>query len=180
MQEGAANASASGLAPSLFDVGDEGSGRGTYATATRVSDIDTTTETCFLVSCVSQKGGASAKARNLYVSDWFKKARRFVEQRSDPWFILSAEHGLLHPDTEVAPYEKTLNEMTIAERRAWAKRVIEQMKNQLPSVPQIVLLAGSKYRELLLEYLATRAKVITPLEGLRIGEQLSWFASHTT
>jgi hypothetical protein len=143
----------------------------------RLSDIEASKTTCFLVSCVGQKQGVPAKARDLYTSDWFKKARRFVEDRDGSWFILSAEHGLLHPDTVVAPYNKTLNNMTIAERRTWANRVIEQMKAGLPLAREIVVLAGSKYRQLLIDYLTTRAKVIAPLEGLGIGEQLSWFAS---
>jgi len=96
-----------------------------------------------------------------------------------PWFILSAEHGLLNPDTVTRPYEKTLNTMGVAERRAWAQRVIRQMGTDLPPANRIVVLAGQRYREFLMGYLSNRfADVEVPLEGLRIGEQLSWLASH--
>jgi hypothetical protein len=30
--------------------------------------------------------------------DWFLKSRRYVEQSGAPWFILSAEYGLVPPD----------------------------------------------------------------------------------
>jgi hypothetical protein len=113
----------------------------------------------------------------LYVSDWFKKARLYVEGSGDFWFILSAEHGLLDPEAIVAPYEKTLNHMGVNQRRAWAAKVIEQMEHQLPRTERIVVLAGARYREFLMDNLHSKAKqVVVPLEGLRIGEQLSWLS----
>jgi hypothetical protein len=103
-----------------------------------------------------------------------------VERSGSPWFILSAEHGLLDPEAVIAPYEKTLSNMSVRERREWARRVIGEMQTRLPACEDIVVLAGARYREFLMSYLATRAKRVTvPLEGLRIGEQLSWLASHT-
>lgn len=142
-------------------------------------DIDfvPTDDVVFLVSCVSQKRSDSNPARELYVSDWFRKARAFVERTGAPWFILSAEHGLVRPDAVIAPYEKTLNTLRVRERRAWANRVIDQMQRELPDASQVVLLAGHRYREFLLDYLRRRfEEVMVPLEGMRIGEQLSWFA----
>ncbi len=65
----------------------------------------------YLVSCVSQKLPVSAPAKDLYTSPLFCKARSYVERKGQPWFILSAKHGLLHPDQPVAPYDLTLNTM---------------------------------------------------------------------
>jgi len=126
---------------------------------------------------VGQKAAVPTQAAALYVSDWFKKARYYVEATGAPWFILSAEHGLVHPESVISPYEKTLNQMGIAERRAWANKVVTQMQTQLPPCDEIVVFAGARYREFLMDYLQRRAKqVVVPLEGLRIGEQLSWFS----
>jgi len=134
---------------------------------------------CYLVSCVGQKLESAAKAKDLYVSDWFTKARRYVERACSPWFILSAEYGLVDPESTISPYEKTLNTMGIAARREWAKRVVAQMKLELPSCYEIVVFAGARYREFLMDYLKGRARrVRVPLEGLRIGEQLSWLTTH--
>ena len=55
-------------------------------------------------------------ARDLYISDWYIKARRLVESTGRPRFILSAEHCLVHPDTPLDPYETTLNTMPAAQR----------------------------------------------------------------
>ncbi len=67
----------------------------------------------YLVSCVSKKRSSRAPAKDLYLSDWFIKARNFVEANGGPWFILSAEHGLVAPDDLLEPYEKTLNTMSV-------------------------------------------------------------------
>lgn len=45
-----------------------------------------------------------------------------------PWFILSAEYGLLEPDAEVEPYERTLNTMSVSDRREWARRGFQPLK----------------------------------------------------
>ena len=73
--------------------------------------------TVYLISCVSVKRASPAAARDLYISPWFKKARHYVERKGCPWFILSAEHGLVRPNEMIAPYTKTLNAMPINERR---------------------------------------------------------------
>lgn len=134
------------------------------------------TSTVFLVSCVGQKRTSPSAARDLYTSAWFLKARRYVEASGAPWFILSAEHGLVTPDLIITPYEKTLNRMGVRDRRQWAAMTIDQMEHHLPKADRIVVLAGSRYREFLMDYLKGRAsQVLVPLQGLRIGEQLAWF-----
>ncbi|MEZ5645025.1 MAG: hypothetical protein R3E99_07720 [Burkholderiaceae bacterium] len=83
--------------------------------------------TVYLVSCVSQKGERACEARDLYVSDLFRKARRYAEASGCLWFVLSAEHGLVAPGQVIAPYERTLNTMKVADRRLWAERVAAQL-----------------------------------------------------
>ena len=129
----------------------------------------------FLVSCVAGKRSKAAAAADLYTSAWFVKARAFVEATGDPWFILSAEHGLLGPEKVIEPYERTLNTMSAADRRSWAQKVREQMEENLPDVGEVVVLAGNRYRENLMPYLRRRfPKVTVPMEGLTIGRQLNW------
>ncbi len=70
-------------------------------------------------------------ARDLYVSDWFVKARAYVERTGIDWCILSAEYGLLDPESVIAPYERTLNTMGVVERRAWASKVLGQLQTRV-------------------------------------------------
>jgi hypothetical protein len=138
---------------------------------------DTDTDQVFLVSCVSKKRSVASRAKELYVSDWFQKARSFVERTGCPWFILSAEHGLVGPEVMISPYNKTLNTMPVNERRAWAATVLQQIRAALPDAKRIAFLAGRRYREFLIDELRSRHVEITvPMEGLRIGEQLRWLA----
>ena len=133
----------------------------------------------FLLSCVSQKAPHPAPARDLYVSPLFRKARAYVLKSDSLWFILSAEHGLLHPDDVLAPYEKTLNNMRAAERRAWAEKVRHQMETTLPDADEITIFAGQRYREYIEPWLRGRyASVQVPMRGLPIGKQLRWLSEN--
>ena len=131
-----------------------------------------------LVSCVKTKAGRELAAKELYVSDWFVKARALVERSGLDWFILSAEHGLVGVDDVIAPYERTLNRMPVAERRAWAEKVVGQMEKRLPDADEVIILAGKRYRENLMRYLCNRfRKVTVPMEGLTSGRQLRWLGN---
>lgn len=130
-----------------------------------------------LVSCVSQKRDRIAEAKDLYCSDWFLKARRYVEAQGGPWFILSARHGVLHPDTPISPYDITLAAMDHDQRRKWGRTVGAELTRLATIFPKatFVVLAGRLYRESVMDALGQRA--IVPMEGLGIGEQKSWLLS---
>ena len=119
-------------------------------------------------------------AKDLYISPWFQKAKRYVEALEARWAILSAEYGLLSPEEPIEPYDTTLNSMPIKERREWATRVIEQvMELDLPG-ESVVLLAGAKYREFLLPLLEEKGLAVeVPMRGLGIGQQLQWLKEET-
>jgi len=130
------------------------------------------------VSCVGKKCDRAMPAKDLYVSEWFLKARDYVERHADVWFILSARFGLVKPEQIIEPYEQTLNSMSIGERRAWAHQVRAQMEAQLPVQGRCVVLAGSRYREFLMEYLSSRFTTEIPMERLAIGKQLQWLGAN--
>jgi hypothetical protein len=127
------------------------------------------------VSCVKTKSTTPELAEHLYVSPWFRMAREWARRNSERWFILSAEHGLLSPSTLVEPYETTLNRMGIKDRRRWASRVERQMEELSIRGDRAFVLAGERYREFLLTQLHSRFEnVKVPMQGLQMGEQLSW------
>lgn len=77
-------------------------------------------------------------------------------------------------------YERTLNTMGVADRRAWGERVAAQLAEAVPDLSRVVFLAGERYREFLARHLAGRGVAVSvPMEGLRIGEQLSWLGQHS-
>lgn len=136
--------------------------------------------TVYFVSCVKTKRTAAAAAKDLYVSDWFAKARRYVEARHSPWFILSAKYGLVAPDQRIEPYEMTLKRMSVAERRRWADAVLQSIFREVPALRHAIFLAGRSYREFLGSALRERGVTTeVPMEGLGSGKQLQWLKQYS-
>lgn len=139
-------------------------------------EIDPAPAPVFLVACVAAKLDRPAPARALYTSPWFQKARAYVERQGAPWFILSAKHGLIVPETVIAPYDETLGAMKAGARRLWGARVIEAMAAQIDAAAPLIVLAGRNYRDPLWPSIERRASA--PMAGLGIGQQLAWLTTH--
>lgn len=128
-----------------------------------------------LVACAAGKLAHPAPARDLYDSQLYRASRTYAERMGAPWYILSAKHGLLHPDTVVEPYDVTLNTMTRAERIQWSARVINTLVSAHFEPQEVVLLAGRAYREHLTVYLEQFGFTpVIPMLGLGIGQQLAY------
>jgi len=124
-----------------------------------------------LISCVKTKLDHPAKAEDLYISDLFVKNLTFARKlKPDYIFILSAKYGLLKLNDRISPYEKTLNQMPIYERRAWASGVVSELSKYANlNQDKFIILAGEKYREFLLPHMRNYR---IPFEGLSFGNQL--------
>ena len=124
-----------------------------------------------LISCVSQKRTHQSKAKDLYISALFKKNLAYARRLNpDVIYILSAKYGLLDLETEIDPYNLTLNTMSAGQIRSWADKVLQQL-SQVADLnnDHFIFLAGMKYRKYLLPHLRSFE---VPLEGLTIGRQL--------
>lgn len=131
-----------------------------------------------LVSSVRTKADQPRPAKDFYVSAWFTRARALVEQSHLRWFILSTAHGLVDPDTIIGPYECTLHDMSAAEGKQWAERVIGQINDVVPEADEVIVLAGRRYCASLLPYLQVRFSAVSlPLQGLSRGQQLNWLGN---
>ena len=126
-----------------------------------------------LISCASKKRRQKSKARELYISDLFKKELKYAQVLSpDQIFVLSAKYGLVGMDDEIEPYDLTLNTMSSSEIKQWAHGVLRQLGEEVDlQNDQFVFLAGEKYRKYLLPYMT---HVEIPLVGLTIGKQLQF------
>ena len=133
-----------------------------------------------LVGCVKEKSPYTRAARDLYQSTLFVGRRNFVEHSCDEWWILSALHGLVAPDDILEPYDVTLNNASIPERRVWSSLVLKQLAARVQPRPgdQIEFHAGANYRAFGLEEGLRELGCSTesPTEGLRMGEQLSFYS----
>lgn len=130
-----------------------------------------------LLGCGKSKAARTCPASEMYRSALFRSSLRWAIQNCDRWFILSAKHGLLAPETIIEPYELSLASFSTEEREAWGRRVGKHLDEALPYPEhhdaEIVVLAGERYadaidlgdRELYWE---------EPLRGLGIGQRLAW------
>ena len=126
-----------------------------------------------LISCVSQKLDKKSKAKDLYISALFKKNMAYSQTLNpDKIYILSAKYGLLGLEDEIEPYNVTLNTMKVAEKKAWAQKVLSQLE-KVESIEdtKFIFLAGNNYREYLILHLP---HIEVPMVGLPIGKQLQF------
>lgn len=126
-----------------------------------------------LISCVGEKKSHRSKAKDLYHSTWFRYAWCYAQSLNpEKVFILSAKYGLVDPETEIDPYEETLNTKSDSDIQTWAVKVVEALGEKADVANGVfTILAGEKYRRHLVSHL-TRHNV--PMSGLKIGQQLSW------
>ena len=119
-----------------------------------------------LVSCTNAKRDHEAPARMLYdESTYFRKMRAWAESRGAPWYILSAKHGLVDPDTPLAPYD----ERGLSDDQS--DRIAEKLAER--GVGRVYVCAGRDYLDALTPALeAEGIDVIDPFGGLRIGERM--------
>jgi hypothetical protein len=140
----------------------------------------------FLVSCVAAKAATPQPARTLYVSDWFAKARAYVEATGRPWFILSALHGIVRPGRVVEPYDFTWRKDDPTDpddrvrRQTWGRITASNLRDCAPETARLVILAGADYREFLVPALKCRGFAVeVPMAGMGIGQQKQWLLAHT-
>lgn len=133
-----------------------------------------------LVTCVKTKADRPSPAKDLYTSALFRKQRAYAERYGAPWFILSAEHGLVAPDEWLSPYERYLPEMSRSFRAAWSAWVaarLELLAGPLANMT-VEVHAGSVYLDAVRPELeALGAIVVDPLKGLSMGQRLSWYVA---
>jgi hypothetical protein len=133
------------------------------------------TVTVGLVACAGQKLQHPAPARELYVSQLFRKASAYAEASCDRWYILSAKHGLLDPDDVLEPYDLRLGTPAAPPVREWAAKVRGQLEAELAGLDvTLIVLAGEQYRTALQ---GSPWPYEVPMKGLGIGRQLGWLTA---
>ncbi|CAG7658366.1 DUF6884 domain-containing protein [Paenibacillus allorhizosphaerae] len=134
-----------------------------------------------LISCTKLKEAFPCTARQMYWrSALFSKVVTFVEKQDySEWYILSAKYGLLSKDQLIEPYDVTLNNMKVAERKTWAMNTAQQIVELGAS--SVDFYAGQKYREFIIPMLReNKISFAISLEGLGIGEQLQYLSRQTS
>lgn len=129
-----------------------------------------------LVGCGGSKRSEPTAARDLYTSNLFRKSAAWAERLGDPWYIASAKHGLLRPETVIAPYDVRLGAGRDAPPiHQWANGVVAALAAAQPRLRTLTVLAGETYVAPIRWALrGTGIVVLDPLHGLGIGQRLAW------
>ena len=119
-----------------------------------------------LIQCTKSKRDEPATASNLYdESTYYCKMREYADATGHPWFILSAKHGLLDPQTYIEPYD----EFGLTERQA--ETVAEELVDA--GFDTVEVIGGKKYTNPLTPELeAEGIEVIEKCRGLSIGKRM--------
>ena len=122
-------------------------------------------------------------ARHLYTGPLFTARYESVVASNRPWMILSALHGVLHPDEKILPYDVTIADLKGEKRILWQQKVRTSLFRYFshcdpPSRNDtlgktIQLHAGTDYFNALNEALCGLGiEVQQAMQGKGIGEQI--------
>lgn len=105
--------------------------------------------TVVLIECGKAQCKQTVLAKFLYVGVLFKKSwlNMTVNFPHADRFILSTKHHLLDPEALTAPYNVTFAGMSVKEKKAWAAKVISQLKEKGYELDtdEFVFYAGKNY-----------------------------------
>lgn len=98
-----------------------------------------------LISCGKAKREGSWPAKDLYTSSRFRKCIKLAERDFDAYFILSALHGLVRPETKIENYNVTMKDLSKEDALNWAWKVTGEINKQVPKSAELHLFAGKAY-----------------------------------
>jgi len=125
--------------------------------------------------CGKNKLSHKAKAKDLYTSPRFQKSIEYAKTLTDysNIYVLSAKHGLLGLEQEIDPYNQSIYEMSVQEKKAWADMVIKSMSNiSNLKEDKYIFLTDDDYSEFLLPYISNTE---LPLKGILQDEHIIFF-----
>jgi hypothetical protein len=132
-------------------------------------------KTVVLLMCGKNKLSHRAKAKDLYTSPRFQKSIEYAETITDysNIYVLSAKHGLLGLEQEICPYNKSIYQMSVQEKKIWADRVIKSLNN-ISNIKEdkYIFLTDDDYSEFLLPFLVYYE---LPLKGILQDEHINFY-----
>jgi len=92
--------------------------------------------------------------------------------------VLSSLYGLVAPETVIEPYDHTLT-LSGWGIVSFGRQELAKLLPKLAGQHRVVMFAGQRYREFLIEPLQRRGlRVEVPMQHLTRGKQLAWLSEH--
>ncbi len=114
------------------------------------------------------------KAKDVYISGYFRWNRRYAEKFGDKWVILSAKYGFIDSDFIISEnYDVSFTDRsteTVSLNKL--KRQVSDMK--LMDFDTIIFLGGKVYADIVSKAFEDyNVEIIKPFTGLKLGEYMS-------
>ncbi len=102
----------------------------------------------YLIGCTKRKTELKNKAKDLYLGTFPIRYKYALNHNPDGIHILSALYHLVDLETVIDPYDLTLSAFKKKDKTAWAKKVVEQLKEKYDlDNTNFIILAGKNYYE---------------------------------
>ncbi len=128
-----------------------------------------------IIGCGAKKRPTPAPAGELYTGSLFRAASAYARASGCPWLILSALHGVIAPETVIAPYEFTMRERRATDDATYLLDARAAILRVAPPGAVVEVHAGADYVHVI-RALDLELEITEPLAGLMIGRRLQWYA----
>jgi len=126
-----------------------------------------------IVGCGAKKRPTAAPAGELYTGPLFRAASAYARASGCPWLIRSALHGVIAPETVIAPYDLTMKQRS--RRVGYLLDARAAVLRAAPPDAVVEVHAGAEYVRVI-RALDLEMEITDPLAGLMIGRRLQWYA----
>lgn len=125
------------------------------------------------IGCGKKKNNVKCKAEDMYQGNFFRTCLQYAKTLGGDIYILSAKYGILDLETEIEPYDLTLNNMSKQEKNNWYQKIALQLHDQdFDTDQQTVFLCGKNYYEGLIPLFRYNKRPLENLGGM--GYQIQW------
>lgn len=134
----------------------------------------------YLLPCTKLKQNYRCAAEEMYKPSAlyrlsYSYAINRVTDKNEEIFILSDKHYLMPLSKEIDPYDETLRDMSLAEKKKWGQIVYDQMKETFDmATTHFIFLTGKEYMNPIIPYLEC-GKYSNPIPSqYGFGDRMGW------
>lgn len=113
-------------------------------------------------------------AQELYCSERFLLSRELAKDAT-MWFIISARHGLVAPETFLEPYDTSLSSLNDRKKREWHRELVKALRQHLTPKTRLLALGDAEYFSSILTFCKKhRQRIYVPFSHVPTEKWICW------